>query len=100
MKATRSKDGVYRFTLRLPFRVGRRMLIAAAEIAAGHYGDPMPKTRTAALALVRKALDAHGWGAELIGMDCGAKDSSVETAAGECITALFPELCQEKGGVA
>jgi hypothetical protein len=80
-KATKSQDGVLRFTLPVQFRVGRNTLINALLACEGE-----PKTRREALRMAQSELYHHG-------VNLRAIVETVDRAhATEIIDRLFPEL--------
>ncbi|MFI9205260.1 hypothetical protein [Streptomyces sp. NPDC053048] len=104
MKATLSKDGRYRFDLRVTHRVGLGEMTQILAAIHGDYGDvdlgPLPErlSRTAIATEVRQYLAEYGW-ARLDGwadhLDYEGQ-VAVETWAKSVVEAAFPELKEDQ----
>jgi hypothetical protein len=90
MKATMSRDGVLRFTIRIKARVGSDTLIDAVRWAADR-GREFKKTRSGLIALARDAVAHEGDGLWAQAQDTHTHAISYEAAA-KIVCELFPEL--------
>jgi hypothetical protein len=94
MKATASRDGVMRFTVKVPFRVGRQTLVDIIAYRTHHYGYDLPKTKKAVWEWAQNALHESGEGV-WIGSDGHMEQTELDKIYA-LVDKLFPEL-QKQG---
>ena len=90
MKATKSNDGLFRFTLSIKIRIGREDIIYCIGWHLMTYGSDLPKSRRETIALVRdvkikEGIIEWGWQEEVT--------PDMWKAVAACVDGLFPELC-------
>ena len=59
-QATRGLDGLLRFTISIPVRIGREEIVKAIAYFQPEDQDPLPQTRTDAKRLARDLLAKYG----------------------------------------
>lgn len=91
MKATRSKDGVMRYSVSVVVRIGRQEIIDCIGWNLVTYGHEFPTSKRAALKVVRDVRSKEGdsmWSWQEAEEATPAKWREVAA----CVDKLFPEL--------